>query len=108
MRRSTGSVKDSSGKSRVGKFVEDVHMNRYSPRCLEFLEDRNLLSTLAGVHLPTAEVQYTRHYVPMKGTVVGIATVGEHSYDASGNVIVPVTSTGTGKVSHLGKVKVTE
>ena len=71
---------------------------------LEFLEDRHLLS-VPGV---AATVQSTAHYVPMKGTGTGVATLGTSSFDQFGNVIVPVTSTGSGNISHLGNVTITE
>ena len=77
-------------------------MKCYPTPCLEFLEGRNLLGTLGGTHLPAADVQSTLHFVPMKGTAVGVATLGEQSFDSSGNIIVPVMSVATGNISHLG------
>jgi hypothetical protein len=48
--------------------------------------------------------------VPMKGTVAGVATIeyGSITQDASGNLIIPVESTATGQLSHLGRVALTE
>ena len=57
--------------------AEYVHMKCYPTPCLEFLEGRNLLGTLGGTRLPAADVQSTLHFVPMKGTAVGVATLGE-------------------------------
>jgi hypothetical protein len=72
--------------------------------CPESLEDRHLLS-VPGV---TVEVQPAAHSVPMKGTVSGVATLGATSFDQFGNAVVPVSSTGSGTISHLGKVTMTE
>jgi hypothetical protein len=70
----------------------------------ELLEDRHLLS-VSGV---AAAVQSTAPYVPMRGTGTGVATLGTSSFDQFGNVIVPVTSTGSGNISPLGNVTITE
>jgi hypothetical protein len=71
---------------------------------LELLEGRHPLS-VPGV---AAAVQPTAHYVPMKGTGTGVVTLGTSSFDRSGNVIVPVTSTGSGNISYLGNITITE
>ena len=44
----------------------------------------------------------------MKGTGTGVLTLGTPSFDQFGNVIVPVTSTGSGDISPLGNVTIFE
>jgi hypothetical protein len=76
---------------------------------LEFLEDRNLLSTAVLTQLPPADVQAATQFVPQSGTINGVATLTlPPTIDPYGNVIVHVSSTGTGNVSQLGLVTLTE
>jgi hypothetical protein len=76
---------------------------------LEFLEDRNLLSASALAKPAPVDVQPTIHFVPMQGTVNGVATLGTPALDPQTyNLIVPVSCTGLGNVSHLGRVSLSE
>jgi hypothetical protein len=76
---------------------------------LELLEDRNLLSASALAKQAPVVVQPATQYVPMRGTVNGIATLGTQTVDLQTyNVILPVSCTGSGNLSHLGKVSVSE
>ena len=90
------------------KFItpKGLRANRRRTFCPESLEGRNLLSTVVAA--PAAEVQPAVDYVPMKGTVDGTATLGAGTFDQNtGIVSVPVSYTGTGNISHLGRVTVT-
>ncbi len=76
--------------------------------CPESLEGRKLLSTM--VAHPVADVQTDNHSVPQKGTVTGVATIqdGAITLDSAYNQVIPVSSTATGHISHLGRVTLTE
>jgi hypothetical protein len=77
--------------------------------CPESLESRNLLSATGLVKMAPAEVRSAAHYVAMRGTIGGISTLGYPMLDeSSGDVIVPVESTGSGQISHFGHVTMTE
>jgi hypothetical protein len=72
---------------------------------VESLENRNLLSTVALLPSPAAQVQSTSsHSVPLKGTIEGVATLDPFMIDTTtGNIVVPVHSKGaTGNLSQLG------
>jgi hypothetical protein len=75
---------------------------------LESLEGRDLLSATGLVGPTPAEVQSAAPGAHLKGTINGVATLGQTTFDASGNAVVPVESTGSGQISHLGRVTMTE
>jgi hypothetical protein len=75
---------------------------------LEFLEGRNLLSATGLVNLAPAEVRPAVQLVSTKGTINGVAALGQTTFDSLGDAIVPVSSTGSGYLSHLGPVTMTE
>jgi hypothetical protein len=76
---------------------------------LESLEDRNLLSASALAKLAPVDVLPAIHFVPMNGTINGVATLGTPTLDPqTHSVTVPVSSTGSGNLSHLGRVILSE
>jgi hypothetical protein len=76
---------------------------------LEFLEGRSLLSALALAKPAPVVVQPPTHHVPMHGTIHGVATLGTETMDPQMyNAIVPISCTGSGNVSHLGRVSLSE
>jgi len=87
------------GKSRSG---------RRRTVCLEFLEERNLLNTFPHARPAATHIQFMPHFVRMKGTIDGAVTLESRAFDSAHNVIVQVEGTGTGEISHLGSVTLTE
>jgi hypothetical protein len=85
------------------------HSSRRRNLRLESLEDRNLLSTSALAYMAPAEVQSATRSVPMTGTIEGVATlINKHVDRTTGDVIVHVMSEGSGRLSPLGEVTLTE
>jgi hypothetical protein len=62
---------------------------------LEFLEDRNLLSQVAGV--PAAEVQHDQVMVPFKGSM---------DYTIENRTLTTGLFQGTGQLTHMGRTTV--
>lgn len=60
------------------------------------------------VNRAPAVVHSAAYYVPIKGTINGVATLGQPTFDSLRDAVVPVESTGSGQLSHLGHVAMTE